>query len=97
MEKPITDELVNKHVETFNSMNRQVMGLHMIASALESRSKILMRDAGKSDTTDALDFNAKVIHEIAQNLKENLNKFADEENEMMECIEKQLKEINRRF
>lgn len=95
VEKPIPDDVVNRHCETFNDINRKIMGLHFIASALESRSKIVIRDTGVSSTSEALDFNAKVIHEVANDIKKGLLTFVDQENEILEQIDKSLKEVNR--
>ena len=91
--KGVTDEMLKKHQETFYTMKRQIMGLHITASALETRSKILVRDCGKTDTSDALDFNAKVIHEIAGDLKTHLDELIDQENEMFASISAQLDEL----
>jgi len=89
----ITDEMVKKHQETYYAIRMKIMGLHVTASALESRSKILVKDGGQSSTSEALDFNAKVIHEIAGNLKTYLDELIDQENEMFAFVAEQLDEL----
>jgi len=95
-------EMLKQHTETFYVLKRQVMGLYSISSALRIRTRILkerkcadvFEEVVNMQLSERLILYANTLDEIAKNVKENVDKFVEEENEMMNIIEIQLKELN---
>ncbi len=98
------ETMLKKHTETFYVLKRQVMGLYSTSSALRIRARILkerkcadiFEEVENTQLSELLTFHANTLDEIAKNIKENVDKFVDEENEIMSIIEIQLKELNER-
>jgi gas vesicle protein len=96
------EAMLKKHTETFYILKRQVMGLYSTSSALRIRARILkerkcvdvFEEVENTQLSELLTLHANTLDEIAKNVKENVDKFVEEENEMMSIIEIQLKDLN---
>jgi predicted transcriptional regulator len=96
------EDMLKKHTETFYVLNRQVMGLCSTSSALRIRARILkerkcvdaFEEVENMQLSKLLILHANTLDEIAKNIKENVDKFVEEENEMFNVIEVQLKDLN---
>jgi gas vesicle protein len=54
----------------------------------------VFEEVENTQLSELLTLHANTLDEIAKNVKENVDKFVEEENEMMSIIEIQLKDLN---
>ena len=88
----VSDETMKKHIEAFYTIDHQIAGLHTTSSVLKMRAKKLS-ESGEMDSADVVRFQADVLIEIANTLKENLSVLAESENKMFEEVNDQLRKV----
>jgi hypothetical protein len=88
----VSDETMKKHIEAFYTIERQITGLHTTSSVLKMRAKGLS-ESGEVDSANVVKFQADVLIEIANNIKENLSILAESENKMFEEVNDQLRKV----
>lgn len=87
------DEVLKDHTETYYEIKRKVQGLFLTSYSINTCSRIAETN-GDHKLSESLELHSKTIKEIAIEIKDNLEKFVEEENEMFDIVGVKLKEIN---